>query len=80
VQRTDTRVSGRVARELEERLLVHAAQVHTESGKHVMELQSWSRVEKMRDTGPLRDDQSIEVAVEAIGGKVSTLPWRRRRL
>ena len=79
VQRADARATGRIARELEERLLVHAAQVHTESGRHEMQLQAWPRVAKTRGIDPARDDAAIEAAVESIGGKAAALPWRRRR-
>lgn len=35
--------SGDAARELERRLLVHATEVHTESGAHARALQTWDR-------------------------------------
>lgn len=80
VQRADTRAVGRAARELQERLLVHAEQVHTESGKHEMQLQAWARVTKTRGIVPAADDARarIEAAVTAIGAAVTALPWRRR--
>ena len=80
VKRTDKRASGSAARELQERLLVHAEQVHTESGKHELELQAWPRVTKMRGVvaAPVDATARIETAVAAIGGKVTSLPWRRR--
>lgn len=82
VKRRDTRATGTAARELQERLLVHADQVHTEGGKHELELQAWSRVAKMQgvDAAPQDAVARIEAAVESIGGKVTSLPWRRRRL
>ena len=81
VKRRDTRTSGTAARELQERLLVHADQVHTEGGKHEIELHAWSRVARMRGVEPAAQDAAarIEAAVESIGGKVTSLPWRRRR-
>ena len=82
VKRRDTRATGPAARELQERLLVHAEQVHTESGKHELELQSWSRVAKMRGVDAASDDAigRIEAAATSIGAKATSLPWRRRRL
>jgi hypothetical protein len=80
VRRTDTRAIGRAAKELQERLLVHAKQVHTESGKHELVLQAWSRVVKMRGVVPATDNAKvrIEAAVEAIGAPVTALPWLRK--
>lgn len=82
VERADTRAVGKPARELQERLLVHAEQVHTASGKHEVELQAWSRFAKTRAVVAASGDaaERIEAAVTAIGGKVSSLPWRGRRL
>lgn len=37
------RTSGKPAKELECRLLVASRQVHTDSGKHVLELFGWAR-------------------------------------
>lgn len=37
------RMAGKAARELEARLLVHAEEVHTESGAHAKRLESWTR-------------------------------------
>jgi hypothetical protein len=81
VKRADTRATGTAARELQERLLVHAEQVHTESGKHELQLQAWPHVAKMRGVVPAPDEAAarIEAAVTAIGGRVASLPWRRRR-
>ncbi len=80
VQHADTRASGRVAKELQDRLLVHAEQVHTESGKHELQLQAWMRVTKMRGVAPAKDDVKvrIEEAVTTIGARVISLPWRER--
>jgi hypothetical protein len=78
--RTDTRATGRAAKELQERLLVHADQVHTDSGKHELQLQAWPRVAKMRGVAPAMDDGKarIEAAVVAIGVPVTALPWLRK--
>jgi hypothetical protein len=81
VKTADTRAVGRPARELQDRLLVHADQVHTESGKHELVLQAWGRVAKMQGVVAAKDNAKarIEAAVEAIGGSVASLPWRLRR-
>jgi hypothetical protein len=81
VKRGDTRATGAAARELQARLLVHAEQVHTESGKHELQLQAWPRVTKMRGVVPAPDDATarLEAAVTAIGARVASLPWRPER-
>ncbi|MFL6246070.1 MAG: hypothetical protein ACJ74H_08605 [Thermoanaerobaculia bacterium] len=77
VQRDDVRASGPAARELQDRLLVHARQVHTESGRHETQLQSWQRFTKVKPK-PKNAAATIEDAVAEIGGKATSLPWRRR--
>ena len=69
---------GPAARELQERLLVHAEQVHTESGRHEIRLRPWSSVADVkvaRDVEKAR--ATIEAAVESIGARVASLPWNR---
>lgn len=70
------------ARELERRLLVHAEEVHTESGAHAKWLETWE--EWPRRAGVRRGDISVsrakeelEVALRALdpSGK-ARLPWR----
>jgi hypothetical protein len=62
--------------ELQERLLVHAEQVHTESGKHELRLQPWrSDIVPSADLAAAR--ATIEAAVTRIGAKVASLPWHR---
>ena len=76
VGRSETRAVGKPARELQERLLVHAEEVHTEKGRHETRLQPWRQ-----DVVPTTDVSAararLEEAVAAIGGKVTSLPWRR---
>ena len=74
------RQSGPAVKELESRLLVHAHEIHTESGKHENVLQPWSMWAKSVRVKPLRSvaaaKQQLEEAAQAIGVAVSALPWR----
>ena len=76
---------GETVRELETRMLVHAAQVHTESGKHAKVLKTWKAW--ARDTGFRVRARSSEAAREFLEKRVSeinnnhprangTLPWQ----
>lgn len=74
---------GDVARELERRLLVASAQVHTEDGKHAKALWSWHHWRGTREVygrrvPPARAKRTIEEAVAALAGdgKLPKLPWR----
>lgn len=80
VQRADVHATGRAARELQERLLVHAQQVHAESGRHELQLQSWQRVTKTAGvvSTPENAKARIEAAVASIRAKVASLPWSGR--
>ena len=83
--RTDqTPASAEPARELERRLLVHAAQVHTESGAHaraLMTWERWARSVRCRPTASVqRARQRLEAAALALGegsGPSPRLPWMR---
>ena len=76
------RRTGREARELEGRLLVRAQSVHTESGAHAMELESWNhwaarvRVRRARDRAAAT--RALEDALRAMAGEhgAGRLPWR----
>jgi hypothetical protein len=79
--RTEGSAAARAARVLAERLLVHAGSVHTESGAHATELESWPRWARRLRVEPARGHdapEAIEAAlraqVAATGGK-GTLPW-----
>jgi hypothetical protein len=78
------RSSGRTVKEIETRLLAHAEQVHTESGRHEIVLEPWSVWQRRLRVKPLRSQtassaalgrQQIEEAVAAIGAPLSALPW-----
>lgn len=65
--------SGAVGKELERRLLVHSQETHTETGRHAIALESWSKWSKRARVKPLRSPsaarQQIEEAVEGLGGE-----------
>lgn len=75
------RAKGDAARELQERLLVAATEVHTESGQHEIELQSWSHWSKGRGVTAIDDvraaREELERVVSDVGARPSVLPWRR---
>lgn len=74
--------SGPAVKELEKRLLVHAHEIHTESGKHAFAIQSWRAWSRRVHVKPLRSlaaaRQEIEQAAERLGANASALPWRKR--
>jgi hypothetical protein len=67
---------GPVARELQQRLLVHAEEVHTTSGRHETRLSSWPTFAAALPPDLARGE--LEKAAIAIGAKVEMLPWRQR--
>lgn len=76
-----TRASGQAARELQDRLLVYARQVHTEGGRHELHLQPWSAARKTQHViaapSVAAARATIEKAVVGIGGSAASLPWHR---
>ena len=68
-------------RALQERLLIFAQEVHTESGKHELKLQSWDAWAKKHDVKIRRVTprayEQLEEAAIAIGATKKTLPWNR---
>jgi hypothetical protein len=73
------RSSGLAVKELEIRLLVHAEEVHTESGRHETALEPWPAWGHRVGVKPLRSSilgrRRIEKAATAIGVPSSALPW-----
>lgn len=71
--------SGPVVKELEVRLLAHARQVHTESGRHELLIEPWTiwsrraGVKRLRSLS--RAKEELEQAAQAIGAPRSALPW-----
>lgn len=78
---TPLRASGTAARELQSRLLVHALEVHTESGRHAMALQPWPAWAAQRGVLPVRSPAraraKLEAASRALGAAPAALPWPR---
>jgi hypothetical protein len=75
------RAKGPAARELQERLLIAADEVHTEAGRHELELRSWTSWSKGRGVRgrvePASARAQLEAALVAIGGTAAMLPWNR---
>jgi hypothetical protein len=76
--------SGKAAKEIECRLLVHAEQIHTEAGSHKSGLETWkawARRTGAETTISAAEGRSrLEAAVTALGGRVSSLRWHRFQL
>lgn len=70
---------GPPVRELVSRLLVHAVEVHTESGRHEMAIESWASWMKQARViaakSVARSRKKLETACEALGAPLSALPW-----
>jgi hypothetical protein len=73
------------ARELERRLLVHAAEFHTPSGAHAKVLQTWPRWAAHAHLTPpqlsvaearRQLDEAAERLAAAVVGGVAALPWQ----
>jgi hypothetical protein len=72
--------SGPASAELEQRLLAHGDQIHTESGKHKTRLETWPvwaqrcacEPAGLTETGKLE----IERSLLDLGGTIEWLPWR----
>jgi hypothetical protein len=79
--------SGDAVRELEARLLVNAANIHTESGTHKKEMQSWTawaksvRLRKVKLTPDEAKTQldSVVARLNKQFGANGTLPWQAKR-
>ena len=75
------RASGRPAKELQERLLAYAEEVHTEAGRHEIVLQPWSvvqdRLGPLPKLGAPEARAELERAALALSARAASLPWRR---
>ncbi|MBE9179310.1 hypothetical protein IQ268_12135 [Oculatella sp. LEGE 06141] len=73
--------SGQKVKELEQRLLVHSEQVHTESGRHETQIETWmlwaERVNCQSILAVSEGKFQLETAVRSFGGKEAMLPWYR---
>jgi hypothetical protein len=73
----------RAARELERRLLVHATEIHTPSGKHAKVLQSWARwaaelpfkVEQVPEAAGRRQLEEAVARLNAEFAASAKVPW-----
>ena len=82
VEREGTvQASGAESAELEQRLLVHGDQIHTESGKHKIRLETWPAWALRCGCEPVASAeigrQEIEKAVRDLGGGPECLPWSK---
>src|SRR5438128_2660867 len=81
--KTPIRASGAAVKELETRLLVHSKEVHTDSGRHVTELTTWTAWAKSTGAKPLRSTSAarerLEAAAAAIDASPTALPWQKKR-
>ena len=68
---------GDAARELEARLLVYAHEIHTETGKHTKELETWRHfAERLGVSAPLPDPDDAKHALECAVVGEKLLPWQ----
>jgi hypothetical protein len=81
---SEVRSTGRVAKELQIRLLATAHEVHTESGRHELLLESWSAWSDRVGCKPLKSSavgrQILEQATVSLGAPLKALPWPARSL
>jgi hypothetical protein len=75
----ETVATGAHVKELEIRLLAHTREIHTESGRHAVAVQSWSSWARSANVKRLRSSaaakKQIEKAAAHIGAERSALPW-----
>ena len=68
---------GDVARDLERRLLLHAHDVHTESGRHAKVLEDWPVLVERLGLGTLPAPDAARLSLErAPGARGARLPWQ----
>jgi hypothetical protein len=71
--------TGSDAKDLQNRLLVRAVEIHTETGRHAVVLQSWGALASRNPMVDLeRGKVELETAAAAIGASRASLPWNRR--
>jgi len=79
-----TSAKGDAVRELEQRLLIRAASVHTERGSHAKELETWESWARSVRLGKVKTtSEEGKRQLEAVVGRVNdrfgaggTLPWK----
>lgn len=75
---------GDVVRIVERRLMVHSDEIHTDSGAHAKQLESWEHFAHRVRTRPVEDTQAAKRTLEealqrlcaGIDGVHARLPWR----
>jgi hypothetical protein len=76
------RATGTAPKELERRLLVQSMQVHTEAGRHELQLTQWILWAEQANCAPALTAAAgrfqLEAAVQAIGGTQGMLPWKTK--
>jgi hypothetical protein len=73
------RATGAAVRELQERLLVHAREVHTEGGAHKVQVESWEALGVKKLPAVEAAKRELEAAVRHLGAGAAALPWQQRR-
>ena len=73
---------GAPVKELEGRLLVTTQEIHTESGRHEMALESWQAWSRRVSCNPMDSDaharKALEDAAFRLGAPLTSLPWPTR--
>jgi hypothetical protein len=73
------RASGAAAKQIQVRLLAHAGEVHTDSGRHEMALESWSHWSTRVGCTPARSvsgaRRTLEDVALGLGASRSAFPW-----
>jgi len=73
--------SGKAVKEIECRLLAHGDQVHTDLGRHMTVLETWTKwSERAGSIAAVSAEQGraqLEKAVHQAGGNLSMMPWHR---
>jgi hypothetical protein len=76
------RATGSVVKELEIRLLCTAREVHTASGRHEMQIESWQAWSTRVNCEPHASNEGaqeiLERAAANLGASLAALPWRVR--
>lgn len=70
--------SGKPVKELEQRLLIHTRESHSDSGKHVLvaeSWQAWAKRERIKPRPLERARARLEKAAAGLGAGPSALPW-----
>jgi len=74
--------TGQPVKELSMRLLVHAAEVHTDTGAHELTVASWTAWAARTGVEPLRSltraRAALEAATGSLGAPLTALPWHAK--